>query len=85
MKVAEHQMAKVVFRKLNPKPSKSKKRVPTKRVRDANGVVTRVNVVDAASKSLPNDIRYVFSRNVSEARKANKQRLGSSDLVPPSA
>lgn len=72
-------MAKVVFRKLNSKPKQSKRRV--KRVRNAQGESFRV--VDAASQTLPNDIRYVFSQNVSKARKDNKQRLGSSDLVPP--
>jgi len=75
-------MTKVVFKKLNGKARQSRRRVGVKRVRNAKGVASFV--VDAASQTFPTDIRYVFSKNVSRARKENKQTLGSPDLVPPS-
>jgi hypothetical protein len=82
MDAAVNHMARVVFKRLNTKTASSKKRISVKRVRKANGAVM---VVDVASRTLPDDLKYVFRKNVLQARKDNRRKLGSSDLVPGNA
>jgi hypothetical protein len=72
-------MAKVVVRKFKTKPSK--KRVSAKQFQVSKGKTTVVRVINAASRTLPSDIEYVFSENVRKARSENK-KLGLRELVP---
>jgi hypothetical protein len=78
-------MARVVFKKLDTKSRASRKHVGVKRLRNESGQINVVSVVDATSRTLPNDLGYVFRKNVAKARKDNRQRLGASDLVPGNA
>jgi hypothetical protein len=70
-------MTKVVFKDVAPK--RTKRAFTLRRVRTAAGV--ELAVVDAGSKTLPSDLQVVFRRNVSHARKANKQLVGKSDFA----
>lgn len=72
-------MAKVVVRKFKTKSSK--KRVSAKQFQVSKGKTTVVRVINAASRTLPSDIEYVFSENVRKARSENK-KLGLRELVP---
>jgi hypothetical protein len=65
-------MTKVVF-----KPLKTSGRVSVKRkkVRDADGKLTTMFVVDANSPTFADDITYVFRKNVAKARRNNKALL----------
>ena len=70
-------MTKVVFKNVARK--RSKRALTLRRVRTATGV--ELAVVDASSKTLPSDLQVVFHRNVTHARKANKQLVGKSDFA----
>lgn len=70
-------MTKVVFKKIAAK--RTKQAFTLRRVRTASGV--ELAVVDASSKTLPSDLQVLFHRNVTHARKANKQIVGKTDFA----
>lgn len=53
------------------KPGRAK--LPARRVRDEHGQVVTVYTVDAASSTLANDLLTVFSRNVTRARRDQRE------------
>ena len=55
--------------------------VTSKRVRDAEGQVRTIQVVDADSPTLTEDLQLVFDRNIARARAENKRLLGRPDGV----
>lgn len=63
---------KVIFADLSRKSRGSKKNVRTERVRDANGKIMSVKIVDLGSKTLSSDLTYVFRQNVGRALSHNK-------------
>lgn len=80
-------MAKVVVRKFSkPKAELRDTAVTQKRVRDAStGQFLVVRTIDAQSKTLGQDLNYVFSKNVAKARRENKAVTGVIDRAPPKA
>ena len=78
-------MAKVVYKSLAS--SRSARRAPPgvgkKRVATADGGRETVWTVNAHSRTLDDDLLYVFRRNVAKARRENKRLLGVADVVPP--
>jgi hypothetical protein len=76
-------MAKVVVAKLNPvsRVDREKTSVTEKRVRDKDGRVKTLHVIDAGSRTFGTDLQYVFAKNVAKARRDNKRLIGSSDVV----
>ena len=78
-------MAKIVYKSLAT--SKSARRAPPgvgkKRVVAADGGRETVWTVNAHSRTLDDDLLYVFRRNVAKARRENKRLLGVADVVPP--
>jgi hypothetical protein len=70
-------MTKVVFKNVAAK--RTKRGYTLRRVRTASGV--ELAVVDASSKTLPSDLQVLFHRNVTHARKANKQIVGKTDFA----
>lgn len=73
-------MAKIVFKKFGEPKAGA---VTWKRVRDAgSGDLTTVWTVDARSKTLGQDLGYVFGRSVAKARRDNKAVAGVVDRVP---
>ena len=77
-------MTKVVVAKFKADKTKAAA-VVEKRVRDASGKMQTVRTIDGHSKSLTNDLTYVFSRNVAKARRENKAATGTADRVPAKA
>lgn len=77
-------MTKVVVKKFDgSKAGLNGTAVTQKRVRDAGtGRLVTVLTIDAQSKTLGQDIDYVFSRNVAKARRENKAVTGVADRVP---
>jgi uncharacterized protein YjhX (UPF0386 family) len=71
-------MATVVIGRIQATPSKGGK---IKRVRDASGQLITIRTIDADSRSFGSELRDVFAKNVSKARKANKAAVGSPDHV----
>jgi hypothetical protein len=57
------------------------KGVVKKRVRDSSGEIVRVSSVDARSETFGEDLRYIFGRNVAEARRENIVATGKADGV----
>ncbi len=53
-----------------------------KRVRLADGRITTIRKVDAASPTFGEDMLYVFCKNVEAARRENKRVTGVADFVP---
>jgi len=77
-------MAKVVFKKLTGEASRKARSgtaVGKKRVKDAGGTKI-VFTIDTSSKTLDQDLTYVFGRNVAKARRENKKVTGALDRVP---
>jgi hypothetical protein len=76
-------MTKVVYLNGSKKKSSAKdhKAVVTKRVRDAEGEIVRVSSVDTRSATFGEDLRYVFSKNVAEARRENIAATGRADGI----
>lgn len=78
-------MTKVVFGRLQDNRSRDIRgkdtSVETKRVRDETGTLVLLRTVDAASKTLSQDLTLVFGRNVERARKENKRITGSADFA----
>ena len=60
--------------------------VTGKRVRDASsGKYLTVRTIDGQSKTLGQDLNYVFAKNVAQARRENKAVTGATDSVPAKA
>ncbi len=80
-------MAKVVVKKLSGSRGGVRgANVTQKRVRDARtGGFLTVRTIDAQSKTLGNDLNYVFTRNVAKARRDNKAVTGVVDRAPAEA
>lgn len=57
------------------------KSVAKKRVRTADGETVQVSSVDARSSTFGEDLRYVFGKNVAEARRENIAVTGRADAV----
>jgi hypothetical protein len=77
-------VAKVVFKRLKagrfsgPAPSSvGKKRIPR-----AEGGWKTVRTLDANSAIFDEGLRYVFTKNVAKARRANKRAVGATDIAP---
>lgn len=75
-------MMTYVVKKLDAGKKSDGRSVSRKRVRDGAGKLVDVYTVDADSRTLANDLTFVFSRSVSRARRENKRVLGVTDIVP---
>jgi hypothetical protein len=77
-------MAKVVVASLKSKPNgrRDTGSVTEKRVRDTEGQVRMLRILDAGSLTFGEDLQYVFGKNVAKARRDNKRAIGASDVVP---
>lgn len=75
-------MAKVVYASLKPKKSAGKTSVATVRVVGSDGKRSTVYKLDANSRTLDEDLSFVFKKNVEKARRTNKKILGSTDRAP---
>lgn len=53
--------------------------VTMKRIKTPDGEAITLHTVSAESRTFPEDLSYVFRKNVKKARKANKQVTGSAD------
>jgi hypothetical protein len=78
----EQNVAKIVYKSLNRRPSVASPAVGKKRIPAAEGRSKTVHTLDANSASFDEDLRYVFSRNVAKARRENKRVVGSPDIAP---
>jgi hypothetical protein len=80
-------MAKVITGSLKRKRRKTSGvgSVRVKRILGPDGKPRKVWTLDAHSFSFGEDLQYVFGKNVSKARRANKRILGSTDLAPRKA
>jgi hypothetical protein len=70
----------------NPKAKRASARpqsVTIKTVRSDQGEKVRVLAMDANSESFSDDFLYAFTRNVRQARKENKEQLGTTSGVRP--
>lgn len=75
-------MAKVVVKKFGGSRIDATT-VTQKRVRDVgSGQLLTVRTIDAHSKTLGQDLNYVFRKNVAKARRDNKAVTGVVDRVP---
>jgi hypothetical protein len=77
-------MAKVVVASLKSKPNGRRDTISVteKRVRDTEGQVRMLRILDAGSLTFGKDLQYVFGKNVAKARRDNKRAIGASDVVP---
>lgn len=77
-------MTKLVIDKVDDRGTgNSSNAVTHKRVRDtATGRMTTIHTIDARSKTLSQDFKYVFAKNVAKARRENKAITGANDQVP---
>lgn len=77
-------MAKVVVASLKSKPNSRRDTISVteKRVRDTEGQVRMLRILDAGSLTFGKDLQYVFGKNVAKARRDNKRAIGASDVVP---
>jgi hypothetical protein len=74
-------MAKVVVAKREKKAAKrASKAVASKRVRDSKGQFKFIHELDFGSETFGRDLEYVFSKNVTKARRENKRIVGSPDF-----
>lgn len=71
-------MATIVIGRLETTASKGGK---IKRVRDASGQLITIRTIDVDSRSFGSELRDVFAKNVSKARKDNKATVGFTDRV----
>ena len=76
-------MAKVVVTSLRSKQKGRRETtsVTEKRVRDTEGQVKTLRTLDAGSRTFGDDLQYVFSKNVANARRDNKRAIGAADVV----
>jgi hypothetical protein len=65
-------MSKVVYASLKDAKRARSNSVKTKRLKNADGKMLTISVVDADSPTFSDDISYVFRKNVKRARRANK-------------
>ena len=72
-------MTKVEFRKTLPNGSGKTPRVTERHTKDRFGAEVTLQVVDIDSESFGEDLRYVFARNVAEARRENQRLTGAPD------
>lgn len=74
-------MTKIVYVTGPKKKSTAKnhKGVVNKRVRNTDGEIIHISSVDARSNTFGEDFRYVFSKNVAEARRENIAATGRAD------
>lgn len=57
--------------------------VTQKRVRDSSsGKLMTIRTIDGQSKTIGQDLSYVFSKNVAKARRENKAVTGVADRAP---
>ena len=75
-------MSNFVVGTLNSGKQASGRSVGTKRVRNGAGKIVSVHTVDVASRTLSEDLTFVFGRNVGRARRENKRVLGVTDVAP---
>ncbi len=75
-------MLTYVVKKMNAGKKHVGRSVSTKRVRDSGGKLVKVHMIDAASRTLADDLTFVFGRSVIRARRENKQVLGVTDIAP---
>lgn len=73
-------MAKVVIGDLQ-RP-KSRGSLTVRRIRNEAGELKTIPTVDLSRETFGEDLRRVFARNVTRARRENRKAFGSSDLVP---
>lgn len=76
-------MAKVITASLQFNGPRSRAAVSTKRVRDEDGRIKTIMTVDLNSETFGDDFRRVFQRNVTRARRENRETFGTSEIVPP--
>lgn len=74
-------MIKVVVGKLGSTAARKRKPVTVGRrqVRKADGRTVRVFTLDANSATFDDDLMYVYSTNVADARRENAELFGSAD------
>jgi hypothetical protein len=79
-------MVKVVVAKLKGGTSRDvgsrNVSVGKKRVRDEDGQIREIRMLDARSATFGADLTYVFRKNVSKARDENKLVTGVRDIAP---
>lgn len=79
-------MSKVVFVKADRKLGRAASKAPMvgeKRVRDAaSGQFLTMRTLDGQSATFGSDLTYVFTKNVSKARRENKRATGVLDRDP---
>lgn len=61
---------------------KNDARAQVKRVRDSEGQWVTVRAIDTGSRTFGRDLRSVFAKNASNARKDNKAIIGVTDRAP---
>jgi hypothetical protein len=78
-------MAKVVIANLgNTTGLRGKKTLVRKRrMRDSDGKVRQVMILDLTSATFDDDLTYIFERNVAKARRENRKLLGWAEGVKP--
>ncbi len=75
-------MVNVIVRKLRSKKAprnRAPANVKKRRVRVPGGGSVRVFALDANSPTFDNDLTYVYSANVADARRENTKLFGSAD------
>lgn len=75
-------MLNYVVKKLDAGKKANGRSVSRKRIRDGAGRLMDVHTVDADSRTLTNDLTFVFRRSVDRARRENKRVLGVNDVLP---
>ena len=81
MRGASVAMAKIVVASLKSRARNvaSGESVIEKRVKDTDGNIKTVYVLDAESRTFGDDFRYVFGKNVAKARRDSKRAIGATD------
>jgi hypothetical protein len=67
-------MTKIVYAKLKSGKRLKSAAVKIKRLKGTDGKIVTLHVVSAESRTLGDDLNYVFGKNVRKARKANRAR-----------
>lgn len=78
MKVVKTKLPKRTAREITSRGSST----TIKRLRDADGKLTSFHVIDLSSRTIDQDLTYVFGRNVARARAENKKVIGTADGQP---
>ena len=74
-------MANVEYKPLKVPSRGGKSSVTSKRIRMSEGPAITVRTVRAESQTFGEDLRYVFEKNVTKARRENRELVGSSGRV----